>query len=93
MIKHHNILAYANFVKTQYFSQNCSLRSKILATNVHDLVEANFPPSHSSSTDVSSTRSEWQDNSPMKMAGSKILTRRQLEKMTNDQLIEFAMKL
>ena len=29
----------------------------------------------------------------MKMAGSNILTRRQLEKMTNDQLIEFAMKL
>ena len=29
----------------------------------------------------------------MKMAGSNILTRRQLKKMTNDQLIEFAMKL
>ena len=29
----------------------------------------------------------------MKMAGSNILTKRQLEKMTNDQLIEFAMKL
>ena len=27
------------------------------------------------------------------MAGSNILTRRQLEKMTNDQLIELAMKL
>ena len=29
----------------------------------------------------------------MKMAGSSIFTRRQLEKMTNEQLIEFAMKL
>ena len=29
----------------------------------------------------------------MKMAGSNILTRRQLKKMTNEQLIEFAMKL
>ena len=29
----------------------------------------------------------------MKMVGSNILTRRQLKKMTNDQLIEFAMKL
>ena len=29
----------------------------------------------------------------MKMAGSNVLTRRQLEKMTNDQLIEFAVKL
>ena len=29
----------------------------------------------------------------MKMAGSNILTRRQLEKMTNDQLIEFVVKL
>ena len=29
----------------------------------------------------------------MKMAGSNILTRKQLEKMANDQLIEFAMKL
>ena len=29
----------------------------------------------------------------MKMAGSNILTKRQIEKMTNDQLIEFAMKL
>ena len=27
------------------------------------------------------------------MAGSNILTKRQIEKMTNDQLIEFAMKL
>ena len=27
------------------------------------------------------------------MAGSNILTRKQLEKMANDQLIEFAMKL
>ena len=27
------------------------------------------------------------------MVGSNILTRRQLKKMTNDQLIEFAMKL
>ena len=27
------------------------------------------------------------------MAGSNILTRRQLEKITNDQFIEFAMKL
>ena len=29
----------------------------------------------------------------MEMAGSNILTKRQIEKMTNDQLIEFAMKL
>ena len=29
----------------------------------------------------------------MKMAGSSILTRKQLEKMTNDQFIEFVMKL
>ena len=29
----------------------------------------------------------------MKMAGSNILTRKQLEKMTKDQLIEFALKL
>ena len=29
----------------------------------------------------------------MKMAGSNILTRKQLEKMTDDQLLEFAMKL
>ena len=29
----------------------------------------------------------------MKMSGSIILTRKQLEKMTNDQLIEFALKL
>ena len=29
----------------------------------------------------------------MKMAGSNILTRTQLEKMTKDQLIEFALKL
>ena len=29
----------------------------------------------------------------MKMAGNIILTRKQLEKMTNDQLIKFAMKL
>ena len=29
----------------------------------------------------------------MKMAGNIILTRKQLEKMTNDQLINFAMKL
>ena len=29
----------------------------------------------------------------MKMAGSNILTRRQLEKMTNEQLTEFTMKL
>ena len=29
----------------------------------------------------------------MKMADSNILTRKQLEKMTNDQLIEFDMKL
>ena len=29
----------------------------------------------------------------MKIAGSNILTRKQLEKMTNEQLIDFAMKL
>ena len=29
----------------------------------------------------------------MKMAGNNILTRKQLEKMTNEQLIDFAMKL
>ena len=29
----------------------------------------------------------------MKMRGSNILTRKQLEKMTNEQLIDFAMKL
>ena len=29
----------------------------------------------------------------MKMVGSNILTRKQLEKMTNKQLIDFAMKL
>ena len=29
----------------------------------------------------------------MKMAGSNILTRKKLEKMTKDQLIEFALKL
>ena len=29
----------------------------------------------------------------MKMAGSIILTRKQLEKMSNHELIEFAMKL
>ena len=29
----------------------------------------------------------------MKMAGSNILTRKQFEKMTNDQLIEFVIKL
>ena len=34
MIKYHNLLAYAKGI-------NSSLKSKILATNVHDLVEAN----------------------------------------------------
>ena len=29
----------------------------------------------------------------MKMAGSNILTKKQSEKMTNEQLIDFAMKL
>ena len=41
MINYHNLLAYANFVKTLAKGINPSLRSKIVAINVHDLVETN----------------------------------------------------
>ena len=52
-----------------------------------------FPLNHSSSTDVSFIRSEWQDNILMKMAGSNILNRKQFKKIINNQLTEFGMKL
>ena len=52
-----------------------------------------YQSNHSLSTDISSTRDEWQDNNLMKMVGSNILTRKQLEKITRNKLIEFAMKL
>ena len=73
----------------------CRYQSPILQLYVWSFASPtlSFSWSHSSSADVSSTRSEWQDNNLMKMASSNILTRKQIEKMANDQLIESAMKL
>ena len=40
-----------------------------------------------------SARGEWFISNKMKILGSNILTRKKLEKMTNQQLIDFAIKL